>query len=81
MESDPLPMNWVLPTREFVVIEADVLPQVGDGVYTGGTAYRVSDLWLIDDEGTPLPSGWVVFLRLTEDDGNPLRDFDEDFFK
>jgi hypothetical protein len=82
MDPEPLPMNWLLPSGEFIVIaDVDVLPQVGDGIYTGGVAYRVSDLWLIDDNQTPLPYGWVVFLRLADDDRNPLRDFDEDFFK
>jgi hypothetical protein len=81
MDDDALPMTFVLPDREMVFIEGiDVLPQVGDGIYREGVAYRVRDIWLMEDDKTPLPYGWNVFLTLADDETNTLRDFAPDYF-
>jgi len=80
-EEQTVPTTYVLPNKEFLEIaDGDTLPEIGDGIYTGGVAYRVTDLWFIDDDDAPLPYGFNVFLTEAPKGGNTLREFDPIFF-
>jgi hypothetical protein len=48
MDDEYRPTNFVLPSADFVEVDDDgAPPQLGDGVFLAGLAYRVVDVWLI----------------------------------